>query len=206
VLVMIYLLTAYCRLRREVGVRIGLVVGSSLLMLFLLEMTARIIFPQPRWDPRLPFYPLVSYQREIDIRGLSPLSRYSTNEVGLRGDPLPENWDSAYTILTIGGSTTQCFYLDDALTWPAMLQSELRQVNPAVWIGNAGLDGHTTRGHLVVMDQVVRALRPDAVIFLIGINDLGLSIWPEGHNRWAWGNPAATHRSHRAYSLTRQSE
>ncbi len=76
----------------------------------------------------------------------------------------------------MGGSTTQCFYLDDHETWPSLLQSKLKATGWNVWIGNGGLDGHSTRGHIVFMEDLVSKIRPDAVILLVGINDLQYSL------------------------------
>ena len=44
---------------------------------------------------------------------------------------------------------------------------------PRVWINNAGLDGHSTHGHLHLLDQYITSLRPQVVLFLIGLNDIG---------------------------------
>jgi len=42
-----------------------------------------------------------------------------------------------------------------------------------IWINNAGLDGHSTAGHLVLMREYIALMKPDVVIFLIGLNDVG---------------------------------
>ena len=41
-------------------------------------------------------------------------------------------------------------------------------------MNNAGIDGHTTYGHLVLLRSFVVHLRPKVAIFLIGANDVGL--------------------------------
>ena len=55
--------------------------------------------------------------------GIDGVSVYTTNEVGIRGDPYPS--EGRYTILTIGGSSTECAYLDDTEAWPYLLQQNL---------------------------------------------------------------------------------
>lgn len=43
---------------------------------------------------------------------------------------------------------------------------------PAFWLDNAGLDGQSTFGHVVMLNDYVKQLRPDVVLFLAGINDV----------------------------------
>jgi lysophospholipase L1-like esterase len=44
---------------------------------------------------------------------------------------------------------------------------------PRLWMNNAGLDGHSTYGHILLVRQRIARLRPRVVVFLVGINDLG---------------------------------
>lgn len=163
----------------------------TLICLLILEGCLRLIMPQPVFDPQLPFLPHQSYTRHIKFDDVQTPSQFSTNKWGVRGDAVPNNWQQADTIIAIGGSTTIDYFLDDDNTWTAQLQDNLNVVNPDIWIGNAGLDGHTTRGHLVVMKEVVENIKPDAVMFLVGINDLGLSLrenfqssFDNARNKW----------------------
>lgn len=149
----------------------------------LLELGLRAASPPPLFHGWLPAYPHQREERrEIALRGVSPVSVRTTNRWGLRGDAPPPDaeWEAWTTVLAVGGSTTQCYYLDDARTWPRLLQERLRRAHgERVWVGNAGFDGHSTRGHLLVMEHVVRALRPDAVLVLVGANDLAVSLSDE---------------------------
>ena len=54
--------------------------------------------------------------------GVSAPTRFSINRDGIRGDPLGNH---ALRILAVGGSTTECLYLDDQKAWPALLQRRL---------------------------------------------------------------------------------
>ena len=143
-----------------------------------LEIILRITTPQPKFESRLPLYPHSNKLIEVSLDGISSPTRYSTNSWGLRGDEPPENWDDYLTIITVGNSTTQNYYIDDNKNWPYLLQSSLRNTkdNDCIWIGNAGLDGHSTRGNLLLMEEVIRDIRPDVIIFLVGANDLALSM------------------------------
>ncbi len=97
---------------------------------------------------------------------------HSKNSLGFRGEEPPENWDEAMTMITIGGSTTECYYLSDDNTWQAEMNRLLRKKYPNFWINNAGLDGHSTFGHEVLLRDYVVKLKPDYALFLVGINDV----------------------------------
>jgi lysophospholipase L1-like esterase len=104
--------------------------------------------------------------------GISGESRFESNSLGIRGDE-PRS-SHTYRILAIGGSTTECLYLDQFETWPYLLQKTLNENAPFhnVWVGNAGMGGRTTRHHLTAMRYLpLKEMRVDAVIFLVGFND-----------------------------------
>ena len=102
---------------------------------------------------------------------------YYTRIKGLRG-PQPKSSQS-YRILVVGGSTTECFFLDDTLTWPAQLQFKLnlRCSTDSFWVGNAGYSGAATIDHLRDFRRFYKSTKGvDAVIFLVGMNDFSRSI------------------------------
>jgi lysophospholipase L1-like esterase len=74
-------------------------------------------------------------------------------------------------MITIGGSTTECFYLSDGKTWEDRLADKLRKDFNKVWINNAGLEGHTTFGHLILLQDYIVKLKPKFILLLIGLND-----------------------------------
>ncbi|PYQ58472.1 MAG: hypothetical protein DMF53_20345 [Acidobacteria bacterium] len=114
---------------------------------------------------------------------------HTKNSLGFRGPEPPPDFAGWLTIVAVGGSTTECFYLSDGRDWPerlgARLQGELRKV----WVDNAGLDGHSTFGHLLLTRQVLTRLHPKVTLYLVGVNDMFLDE-PRGfdrvaQNRWA---------------------
>jgi lysophospholipase L1-like esterase len=109
--------------------------------------------------------------------GISGDSYFYTNSNGVRGDEFTPQ--DTYRIMAIGGSTTECSYLDQPETWTNLLQETLNRNtrNQKVWVGNAGLSGTTTRHHLVAMQYLpLREMKINAVILLIGINDLSVRL------------------------------
>jgi len=95
----------------------------------------------------------------------------SRNHLGFRGEPLPGDFAQTLTILTVGGSTTECIQISDGKTWPDILASKLKRRFKPLWLNNAGIDGHSTFGHLVLMEDYIIRLKPKMVVFLLGAND-----------------------------------
>src|SRR5664279_5644744 len=108
------------------------------------------------------------------IRKLDDTIYYSRNSIGLRGDPWPPNPEKYLTIITVGGSTTECKFLSDQNTWPEKLKLDLKNEYPNIWLNNAGLDGHSTFGHLILLKDYVVGLHPNYILFLTGVNDVEL--------------------------------
>ena len=103
---------------------------------------------------------------------LAPTIVFSKNSLGFRGEEPPRDFDRHLTVLAVGGSTTECLYLTDGTSWPERLRAALAPSFDSLWVNNAGLDGHSTFGHLLLLDQIVLRLRPKVVLFLIGLNDV----------------------------------
>ncbi len=104
--------------------------------------------------------------------GLDATVSVSFNSLGFRGPEPPKNWNDCLTIVCVGGSTTQCLYLSDGTTWPDQLSKRLENDFKNVWVNNAGIDGHSTFGHLELLDQYLSVMRPKVLLFLVGLNDV----------------------------------
>jgi len=99
---------------------------------------------------------------------------YSRNQLGFRGAQPPANFKDTLTIIAIGGSTTDCSSITDGKTWCDILDNKLKIKFSPIWINNAGFDGHSTVGHIVLIKDYLSKLKPKIVIFLVGANDQGL--------------------------------
>lgn len=97
---------------------------------------------------------------------------HTKNSLGFRGAEPPPDFAAQLTVLTVGGSTTECFYLSDHQAWPALLEGRLKPTFPKLWLNNAGLDGHSSFGHLILVNDYLTQLRPKVALFMLGINDL----------------------------------
>jgi lysophospholipase L1-like esterase len=105
---------------------------------------------------------------------IDPVVTHTKNSLGFRGPDPPRDFASRFTVVTIGGSTTECVNLSDGHTWSDELARQLQQVVPGAWLDNAGIDGQSTFGHIVLLRSVIVKLHPRMAIFLFGANDVGL--------------------------------
>src|SRR3989338_4357426 len=125
---------------------------SVLLALFLCETGLRFLSFQPEYYYVWPPYFHSTLKPLSDITpGIKGESRFIVNSKGVRGDELA--LDSRYKILALGGSSTECTFLDQAEAWPFLLQERLTRAasRGRVWVGNAGRSGNTTRQHILQM-------------------------------------------------------
>ncbi|MEN6374713.1 MAG: hypothetical protein ABFD75_08030 [Smithella sp.] len=104
--------------------------------------------------------------------GVNGIARFNVNSDGIRGDESSSG--RQYRILTIGGSTTECLFLDQEKSWPYALQKKLNNLHMSkFWVGNVGKAGLSTREHFMHMKHLLPQYPEiDAVIILVGCNDL----------------------------------
>jgi lysophospholipase L1-like esterase len=103
---------------------------------------------------------------------LDPVITVTLNSLGFRGAEPPVDFERYLTIIAVGGSTTYCLMLSDGKTWPADLGDRLGNSFQGVWINNAGMLGHSTFAHIVLLEEVVSKMHPKVVLFLVGLNDV----------------------------------
>jgi hypothetical protein len=155
--------------------RVAYAVYLFVLVLVLLEIALRIYNPfhfRLKGDKII----LPVNQKEIITNTINPkldsLVVNTRNSLGFRGPEPPRDRDRRLTVIAIGGSTTECHFLNDDRTWPFLLGRALADSFPGCWLNNAGLDGHSTYGHTVLLNDYVKKLHPSVVLFLTGINDV----------------------------------
>lgn len=154
--------------RPALAIRLVLVVAGVAAALALAETFLRIepTFPYPYcvWPPNLR---KVFHPDPQVMPGVSGESRFVVSSAGIRGDEIAP--DQRYRMLALGGSTTECLYLDQSEAWPQLLQQSL---GPSVWVGNVGKSGRSTRHHVVQVKHLLPQYpRIDAIIVLAGVND-----------------------------------
>lgn len=168
----------------------ALVVGC-LVAFSLLEVFFRIYNPFP-FRVRGNTIELKTNQTEYRVNTQTPkldsLIVHKKNGLGFRGSDLPEDFDSRLSIITVGGSTTECWYSSEGKDWPAHLAKNLEKSFRDTWVNNAGLDGHSTFGHQVLLNDYLVKLRPKIILFYAGINDMGTADFNSFDNAAIKGN------------------
>ena len=155
-----------------------LAIGIGLLLSFiLLEGLLRIFQPieyrvrgNKIWLPQDRKYQLTNDKTDK----LDKIVYTTRNHMGFRGEAPPKNFAESLTIIAVGGSTTACELISDNKTWCDILAVKLKSNFKSLWLNNAGLDGHSTYGHIVLMEDFIIKIRPQVVLFLVGANDIGL--------------------------------
>lgn len=163
------------RRKKSLAARAGYILYLFVAVFLLLEVALRIYNPfhfRLKGDKIL----LPVNVRETITNRINPkldtLIVNTRNSLGFRGPEPPADWAGHLTLITIGGSTTECHFLNDDRTWPYLLGRALSDSFRACWLNNAGLDGHSTFGHRVLLNDHVKQLRPSVVLFMTGINDV----------------------------------
>ena len=98
---------------------------------------------------------------------------HSKNSLGFRGEEPPSELDKILSVIVVGGSTTESRFQSDDKEWVYLLGQNLNQYFSSLWINNAGLDGHSTFGHQMLMNDLISPIKPKVTLFLVGINDIG---------------------------------
>lgn len=160
------------------GLGLGLLAG-----LLVLELVFGNWLRQDRWLATRQLN-IIRQQRIVyDVRNIHGHDRsqvvYTRDAFGLRGScARPQDIE----ILTLGGSTTDQRLINDGQTWQDVLQREIERTHArTVCVSNAGVDGHSTFGHILSLQRwfpLIEGLRPRLYVLYIGINDAGLRLAP----------------------------
>lgn len=158
--------------RSRAVVRLSIAAGSILLALAIAELFLRRLHPEANgwfiWPPGLD----MRFRPEAGLfPGVEGDARFRVDSLGLRGEEVA---GATERIVTIGGSTTECLFLDQDESWPELLSTTLSKIEGArVWVGNAGRSGHTTREHIFQVEELVHRIPSlDLALVLPGVNDL----------------------------------
>ena len=160
-------------LKREIILKAVLIATSILLSVFIAELVLRVVQPDTTkrfvWQPNLQhtFYP-----DSTIFYGIHGASNFSINAQGLRGENFETNSTQKY--LCLGGSTTECLYLDNGETWQYHLQEQLNHQSPITnhqfTISSIGKSGCATGENYIQLKYFVPQLgKIDGVIMMVGL-------------------------------------
>ncbi|MFN7972308.1 MAG: SGNH/GDSL hydrolase family protein [Acidobacteriota bacterium] len=119
-------------------------------------------------------------EAEPGLPGVTGVHTFSTNNMGFRGDPLVTPKPAGETrVFLVGGSSTECLYLDDSESLDRVLQNELGRIAPGktVKVYNAGKSGDASDDHVSMIVHRIVHLSPDLLVVFCGINDLTRAIY-----------------------------
>jgi lysophospholipase L1-like esterase len=158
-------------LRPRLARKVALSLTAAAVLLALFEVALAVASPSDRafawyvWPPR---YAVLLEPKNLP--GVSPRGRITTNSRGIRGPEFAAT--DRGRVLCVGGSTTECLYLDDEKTWPHVLGQLLETKVPGVWVGNVGRAGRMTLDHVTLLENLPEAETCGVWIVLAGLNDL----------------------------------
>jgi lysophospholipase L1-like esterase len=120
-------------------------------------------------------------EAEEGLPGMVGPRSFTINNMGFRGGKLeqPKPADE-FRIFMIGGSTTECLYLDDSESIDAIVQDQLTErsgTSLAVRVYNAGKSGDAIDDHASMLVHRIVQLQPDIISVFAGVNDLTRSIY-----------------------------
>ncbi|HEX5727136.1 MAG TPA: SGNH/GDSL hydrolase family protein [Longimicrobiaceae bacterium] len=187
--------------RARGGWRRGLLValGSLLVSLAAAEVFLRVAAPQPdpyaslkllpetRW-PGSPYVPSafpphhrLTLRTEPGLPGMDGRPRrFTVNHLGYRGDSLAMPKPAGeLRVFMVGGSTTECIFLDDAEAVTAVLERRLNQGRAGgtrVKVYGAGKSGDRSYDHVAMVAHRIAHLQPDVIVVFAGINDLAAAM------------------------------
>jgi lysophospholipase L1-like esterase len=182
------------RPRRSWPAGLLLVMASTLVALAGVELLLRWLHPLPDpyqaiktaasvpW-PGTPYVPSaypphhrLTVQAEPGLPGIDTLPRVVTmNNLGFRGDSLAIPKPAGeLRVFVVGGSTTECIFLDDREALGARLQAYLRLALPGrdLRVYAAGKSGDKSFDHVAMAAHRIAHLQPDVIVVFAGVNDL----------------------------------
>jgi lysophospholipase L1-like esterase len=161
------------RRSRALLLNLSLAAASIVVCLPLLEIALRAAWPAPKVYRALnPGLRTVFTSKHSP--GVQGPAAFVVNSMGVRAREFGPARAEEYRILCIGGSTTESLVNDQSRIWTTLLE---RRLDPwpdgrRVWVGNVGRSGLTSRHHVLQMTHLPAVYDPDAVVLLVGINDL----------------------------------
>ena len=159
------------RKSREALIRFVLLLSSIIVVVVGLEIYLNVFYPSSNGP-----LPSMRHKNTISTEGLPGLEEeveFTVNKYGLRGPEIDIN-ETDLNILAIGGSTTECLFVSDKLTWPWLFQDKLAMATGKnVFVGNAGRSGQLTLNHVYLLENYYLVPEFDWIVILCGINDLG---------------------------------
>lgn len=95
----------------------------------------------------------------------------STNSLGFRGREISNDKKDEFRILVLGDSITLGDYIDEAETYPAMLEKSLKSSVPNIFVINAGIGSSDIKNEYFTLLESGLKAKPDLVLVGMYLND-----------------------------------
>jgi lysophospholipase L1-like esterase len=145
----------------------------SLLIAFIIGELAMRKFEsnQQQWHVYQPSQKYIFEPDSSILFGISGQKEFTTNKKGYRSknefSSETKNW------LCVGGSTTECTYLDDKETWYTIGEKSINSKSLDKYsFASIGRSGHTTNNHYAYIKKTIENdTEIDGIVLMCGIND-----------------------------------
>jgi lysophospholipase L1-like esterase len=180
-------------MRKYVGPIVSAVILSICVLIAELALTVLAPVPDPFEQVKLnrppnryirsefPRNVSVVTEAEEGLPGVQGRHHFTTNNMGFRGDQMSvPKAPNELRIFMVGGSTTECFYLDDSESVSRVLQVELDgrlSDGRVAKVYNAGKSGDASADHISMIVHRIVHLEPDVIVVFSGFNDLHRAIY-----------------------------
>jgi len=152
---------------------------AALALLLVLGITAELA--ARGWMRRRARYAVWPPRMRVEVRQdlfpeLEPRFRFEVNADGERGRDARAHEDGLFRILTVGGSSVECFALDQLTSWPGQLERLLDRPDALELLGarrvHVGNIGHSGVG-AAELDMILERVLPnyerlDAIVVMVG--------------------------------------
>ncbi len=117
------------------------------------------------------------------IAGQTGSMQFKINEFGFRARSMKsqKKTPGTYRIFFLGGSTTESLYLPEEKTFPSLVEKKLSEarVGSRFESINGGISGYLAADVLSLFIYKVLYYEPDAVVIMLGVNDLLSGTFPD---------------------------
>ncbi len=161
---------------RAVAAYLAYLAVATVVVLLLIEGVLRVGFAMPRG--LFHFRPqdgATLYLPNAEMHLVWDLFPYTirTNALGFRGPEIaPDKPDGTTRILALGDSVTVGFYVNDAQTWPRMLETQLRGADTRAEVINAGLGDTSLDTQRAIYLRYGLPLDADRLVLTFVANDI----------------------------------